>query len=183
MGQCEEHLDYCWHRKVILGHVQILYTCMMIVLLCTAGLIIDAFGELRDQQEQVKEDMEVQSCSVFIFFTHLSCHIDHCFFVQTKCFICGIGSDYFDTTPHGFETHTFDEHNLANYMWVPLFCLTLYTVRSIYTWTLTKVFFFYLFPKTYLSYSMGVGIMCRLSAFTWEYQHLNWVKGLGVSSV
>lgn len=23
------------------------------------GLIIDAFGELRDQQEQVKEDMEV----------------------------------------------------------------------------------------------------------------------------
>ena len=24
-----------------------------------AGLIIDAFGELRDQQEQVKEDMEV----------------------------------------------------------------------------------------------------------------------------
>lgn len=25
----------------------------------TLGLIIDAFGELRDQQEQVKEDMEV----------------------------------------------------------------------------------------------------------------------------
>lgn len=29
------------------------------------GLIIDAFGELRDQQEQVKEDMEV-SCKVYI---------------------------------------------------------------------------------------------------------------------
>ncbi|NXW50206.1 RYR3 protein, partial [Nyctiprogne leucopyga] len=56
------------------------------------GLIIDAFGELRDQQEQVKEDME------------------------TKCFICGIGNDYFDTTPHGFETHTLQEHNLANYL-------------------------------------------------------------------
>lgn len=27
--------------------------------LCPPGLIIDAFGELRDQQEQVKEDMEV----------------------------------------------------------------------------------------------------------------------------
>lgn len=26
----------------------------------TLGLIIDAFGELRDQQEQVKEDMEVK---------------------------------------------------------------------------------------------------------------------------
>lgn len=30
----------------------------------TAGLIIDAFGELRDQQEQVKEDMEVQCNSL-----------------------------------------------------------------------------------------------------------------------
>lgn len=27
----------------------------------TPGLIIDAFGELRDQQEQVKEDMEVSA--------------------------------------------------------------------------------------------------------------------------
>ena len=26
-----------------------------------SGLIIDAFGELRDQQEQVKEDMEVRA--------------------------------------------------------------------------------------------------------------------------
>lgn len=41
------------------------------------GLIIDAFGELRDQQEQVKEDMEVsavtrlkrgQSVPVLTFF-------------------------------------------------------------------------------------------------------------------
>lgn len=46
--------------------------------------------------------------------------LPHMCFVQTKCFICGIGSDYFDTTPHGFETHTLDEHNLANYMWVYL---------------------------------------------------------------
>lgn len=29
----------------------------------TPGLIIDAFGELRDQQEQVKEDMEVSPVS------------------------------------------------------------------------------------------------------------------------
>ena len=28
------------------------------------GLIIDAFGELRDQQEQVKEDMEVRVDSI-----------------------------------------------------------------------------------------------------------------------
>uniref|UniRef100_A0A3B3DVI6 Ryanodine receptor 1a (skeletal) n=1 Tax=Oryzias melastigma TaxID=30732 RepID=A0A3B3DVI6_ORYME len=67
---------------------------VIVILLAIIQLIIDAFGELRDQQEQVKEDME------------------------TKCFICGIGSDYFDTTPHGFETHTFDEHNLANYFFL-----------------------------------------------------------------
>lgn len=40
--------------------------------------------------------------------------------MQTKCFICGIGNDYFDTVPHGFETHTLQEHNLANYLWVHL---------------------------------------------------------------
>lgn len=32
---------------------------MHLCALITTGLIIDAFGELRDQQEQVKEDMEV----------------------------------------------------------------------------------------------------------------------------
>lgn len=32
---------------------------MHLCALITPGLIIDAFGELRDQQEQVKEDMEV----------------------------------------------------------------------------------------------------------------------------
>ena len=57
-----------------------------------SGLIIDAFGELRDQLEQVKEDME------------------------SKCFICGIGKEYFDKVPHGFETHVEKEHNFANYM-------------------------------------------------------------------
>jgi len=56
------------------------------------GLIIDAFGELRDQLESVKEDME------------------------SNCFICGIGKDYFDKVPHGFDTHVQEEHNLANYM-------------------------------------------------------------------
>uniref|UniRef100_A0A3Q2Z7H8 Ryanodine receptor 1 n=1 Tax=Hippocampus comes TaxID=109280 RepID=A0A3Q2Z7H8_HIPCM len=67
---------------------------VIVILLAIIQLIIDAFGELRDQQEQVREDME------------------------TKCFICGIGSDYFDTTPHGFETHTLEEHNLANYFFL-----------------------------------------------------------------
>ena len=58
---------------------------------CT-GLIIDAFGELRDQLENVKTNME------------------------SNCFICGLGKEYFDTVPHGFDTHVQQEHNLANYM-------------------------------------------------------------------
>lgn len=37
-------------------HQNILKNVMFLLL----GLIIDAFGELRDQQEQVKEDMEVR---------------------------------------------------------------------------------------------------------------------------
>lgn len=37
------------------------------------GLIIDAFGELRDQQEQVKEDMEV-SLKHLISFSHMLVH-------------------------------------------------------------------------------------------------------------
>jgi hypothetical protein len=66
---------------------------MLLVKLCdSSGLIIDAFGELRDQLESVKEDME------------------------SNCFICGIGKDYFDKVPHGFDTHVAQEHNLANYM-------------------------------------------------------------------
>lgn len=47
---------------------------------------------------------------------HMSSNYLFTFCPQTKCFICGIGNDYFDTTPHGFETHTLQEHNLANYL-------------------------------------------------------------------
>uniref|UniRef100_A0A4W5JEC3 Ryanodine receptor 1a (skeletal) n=1 Tax=Hucho hucho TaxID=62062 RepID=A0A4W5JEC3_9TELE len=87
---------------------------IVILLAIIQGLIIDAFGELRDQQEQVKEDME------------------------TKCFICGIGSDYFDMTPHGFETHTLEEHNLANYMFFLMYLInkdeTEHTGQESYVW-------------------------------------------------
>ncbi|KAF7251810.1 Ryanodine receptor 3 [Varanus komodoensis] len=76
----------------IIFDITFFFFVIVILLAIIQGLIIDAFGELRDQQEQVKEDME------------------------TKCFICGIGNDYFDTTPHGFEMHTLQEHNLANYL-------------------------------------------------------------------
>ena len=58
------------------------------------------------------------------------CVVSYVVSPQTKCFICGIGSDYFDTTPHGFETHTFDEHNLANYMYCVFLAVTMATRRT-----------------------------------------------------
>ncbi|KAI4896259.1 hypothetical protein NFI96_024984, partial [Prochilodus magdalenae] len=89
--------EYELYRVVF--DITFFFFVIVILLAIIQGLIIDAFGELRDQQEQVKEDME------------------------TKCFICGIGSDYFDTTPHGFETHTLEEHNLANYLFFLMYLI------------------------------------------------------------
>lgn len=57
-----------------------------------SGLIIDAFGELRDQQESATEKLE------------------------SSCFICDIGKETFDRLPRGFEIHTSKEHNFANYL-------------------------------------------------------------------
>uniref|UniRef100_A0ACB8FT54 Ryanodine receptor 1 n=1 Tax=Sphaerodactylus townsendi TaxID=933632 RepID=A0ACB8FT54_9SAUR len=100
----------------VIFDITFFFFVIVILLAIIQGLIIDAFGELRDQQEQVKEDME------------------------TKCFICGIGSDYFDTTPHGFETHTLEEHNLANYMFFLMYLInkdeTEHTGQESYVWKL-----------------------------------------------
>ncbi|XP_023805329.1 ryanodine receptor 2 isoform X2 [Oryzias latipes] len=98
----------------IIFDITFFFFVIVILLAIIQGLIIDAFGELRDQQEQVKEDME------------------------TKCFICGIGNDYFDTVPHGFETHTLHEHNLANYLFFLMYLInkdeTEHTGQESYVW-------------------------------------------------
>lgn len=98
----------------IVFDITFFFFVVVILLAIIQGLIIDAFGELRDQQEQVREDME------------------------TKCFICGIGNDYFDTTPHGFETHTLQEHNLANYLFFLMYLInkdeTEHTGQESYVW-------------------------------------------------
>jgi ryanodine receptor 2 len=70
--------DYEVYR--ILFDITFFFFVIVILLAIIQGLIIDAFGELRDQLESVKEDME------------------------SNCFICGTGKDYFDAVPHGFDT-------------------------------------------------------------------------------
>ncbi|KAJ8013934.1 hypothetical protein DPEC_G00035000 [Dallia pectoralis] len=98
----------------IVFDITFFFFVIVILLAIIQGLIIDAFGELRNQQEQVKEDME------------------------TKCFICGIGNEYLDNVPHGFETHTLQEHNMANYLFFVMYLInkdkTEHTGQESYVW-------------------------------------------------
>jgi hypothetical protein len=89
-------LLFCWpsSRVNICRGIATFKTCAFHDFHLATGLIIDAFGELRDQLASVSENLE------------------------SECFICGIGKDYFDSVPHGFDTHVQKEHNLANYLWV-----------------------------------------------------------------
>lgn len=98
----------------IIFDITFFFFIIVILLAIIQGLIIDAFGELRDQLEQVKEDME------------------------SKCFICGIGKEFFDKVPHGFDTHVMNEHNFANYMFFLMHLInkpdTEYTGQETYVW-------------------------------------------------
>ncbi|CAM4882414.1 unnamed protein product [Rotaria socialis] len=98
----------------IIFDITFFFFIIVILLAIIQGLIIDAFGDLREQLESVKETLE------------------------SKCFICGIGQDYFDKEPHGFETHTQAEHNFANYMFFLTHLLnkpdTEHTGQESYVW-------------------------------------------------
>ncbi|KAI5742923.1 hypothetical protein M8J77_012710 [Diaphorina citri] len=106
--------DYEVYR--IIFDITFFFFVIVILLAIIQGLIIDAFGELRDQLESVKEDME------------------------SNCFICGIGKDYFDKVPHGFDTHVQQEHNLANYMFFLMHLInkpdTEFTGQETYVWNM-----------------------------------------------
>lgn len=78
----------------MLYDISFFFFVIVILLAIMQGLIIDAFGELRDQQESATEKLE------------------------SSCFICDIGKETFDRLPRGFEIHTTKEHNFANYLYV-----------------------------------------------------------------
>jgi len=106
--------------------IMFFFFVVVILMAIIQGLVIDSFGELRDQIEQVKEDMD------------------------TKCFICSIPSDYFDQVPHGFEEHTMNEHNLANYLFFFMHINfkpdTEYTGQETYVWKLYQARIWDFFP-------------------------------------
>lgn len=106
--------DYEVYR--IIFDITFFFFVIVMLLAIIQALIIDAFGELRDQLESVKENME------------------------SNCFICGIGKDYFDIVPHGLDTHVQKEHNLANYMFFLMHLInkpdTEYTGQETYVWNM-----------------------------------------------
>lgn len=178
MGQCEEHLDtYCWHRKVILGHVRLLTDFIHVWWLCYCVLQVWSLTPLENSETNKSKSRKTWRYSRVqcLYFAH----IYHA--TLTTVFLCRRNASYV-----ALEVTTLIQRRMAlrltllmNTTW-PITCEC---PSSVLPWTLTKVLFFYLFTKTYLSYIMGADIMCRLSAFTWEYQHLNLVKGLWVSAV
>lgn len=106
--------DYEVYR--IIFDITFFFFVIVILLAIIQGLIIDAFGELRDQLESVKDNME------------------------SNCFICGMGKEFFDIVPHGFDTHVQKEHNLANYMFFLMHLInkpdTEYTGQETYVWNM-----------------------------------------------
>ena len=84
-------LNFIWQKVP----PQYFFTCLNnVYIYYVIGFIIDAFGALRDQMQGVDDELE------------------------NNCFICGIGKDYLDSVPHGFDIHVQKEHNLANYLYV-----------------------------------------------------------------
>lgn len=100
----------------ILFDITFFFFVIVILLAIIQGLIIDAFGELRDQLESVKDVME------------------------SNCFICTMEKSFFEAVPHGFETHVQQEHNLANYMFFLMHLInkpdTEYTGQETYVWNM-----------------------------------------------
>lgn len=106
--------------------ITIITGCMIALTFCFSGFYdTNFFFSIPNQDLFCSERGKLPSLNVAVHLwnkqTFILCaaHVNLFFFLsQTKCFICGIGNDYFDTVPHGFETHTLQEHNLANYLWV-----------------------------------------------------------------
>lgn len=69
------------------------FAIQLVLVALIQGLIIDAFGELRNKQEAAREAM------------------------QNRCLICGLKKETFDEhIPRGFQMHTEKEHHYPNYL-------------------------------------------------------------------
>lgn len=98
----------------IIFDITFFFFVIVILLAILQGLIIDAFGELRDQLQTVQDTLE------------------------TYCFICGLDKEYLDKVPRGFETHVKKEHDFANYLFFLMHLInkpkTDYTGQETFVW-------------------------------------------------
>ena len=71
----------------------IFFVLVLIILLnIVFGIIIDAFGDLRDKRNDLEEN------------------------INGKCFICGLPKFMLDTKGEGWYKHIYKNHNVYNYM-------------------------------------------------------------------
>ena len=73
---------------VVIYQILFWFIVITIMLNVVFGIILDAFAELRGNDQARKEDME------------------------NVCFICGLGRFTFDTQGNGFDKHIEEEHNM-----------------------------------------------------------------------
>jgi len=66
---------------------------IIIILNVVFGIILDTFGALRDEKNEVEEEM------------------------RNKCFVCGIGANTFQQKALGFTHHIKHDHKLWNYLY------------------------------------------------------------------
>ncbi|OQR96552.1 hypothetical protein ACHHYP_15419 [Achlya hypogyna] len=87
-----------WHNNPTISVLRLGFDVSYWLIICVlllniiGGIIIDAFGELRDHRSSIEKDME------------------------SNCFICGIDSLQFQRHGRGFDQHVRHEHNMWQYM-------------------------------------------------------------------
>jgi len=74
-------------------HLSFFAIIIIIILNVVFGIILDAFGELRDERKDIEED------------------------IKSKCFICAIDNDEFQRKAYGFKHHTKFDHNVWHYFY------------------------------------------------------------------
>lgn len=91
-----------WNERDSSFRVMFDYTFFFVVIVLMLnmiqGIIIDTFGELRSQNNEIEED------------------------IQNKCFICGIERVTFDRYGNGFDHHIEKDHSIFHYLY---FCMYL----------------------------------------------------------
>jgi len=79
---------------IVMFIMTVIFIIIVIILLnMVFGIILDTFGQLRDEKAAIEED------------------------IQSRCFICSVSSDVFQRQSFGFKHHSKVDHNVWNYLY------------------------------------------------------------------